>query len=89
VFICNIRRIYEDNIFKTVELLEDIFREYQEKREINEMLSQRDPVTHDEVIELLSPKRKKKRAEDISLALIQKVLFGLNVIRKEEIENAQ
>jgi hypothetical protein len=29
VFMCNFHRMYEDNIFKTVGLLEDIFKEYQ------------------------------------------------------------
>jgi hypothetical protein len=51
------------------------------------VLNQKEPVTHEEIIELLSPRKKKKKAEDISQDLIQRILFGLNIIRKDEVDH--
>jgi hypothetical protein len=38
---CNFHRIFNENMFKTTDLLEDIFNEYQAKKEINKIIEKK------------------------------------------------
>jgi len=60
---CNFHRVYDENMFKTLELLEDIYKEYEVKKIVNKA----EKITLEEVQEIYSPRKKKRKDEGMPL----------------------